>query len=520
MDNGLVVIVDDDIIIVNLLKDILSENGYDVVSFESPTDVEAYALDNPPDLFLLDINMPEIDGLELCRKLKGNPGLEKIPVIFISGALEGREKAKGFDAGGSDYISKPFIARDVLSRVRTHIQLKQSMEEVLSFNSKLEIEIEKRTRELQLAKEKAEKANDAKTLFISQINHELRTPLNGILGMLNLLSKKSPDQELNELYLELADYSARHLSFLINNMLDYTQLENESMIFYYIPFSVKELFNKLENLYKHKCLEKGIVLEIHHPDGSDVFTGDQDRILQVLNNLLTNAVKYASQGTIELRYACDNGLTVSISDDGPGIPEEIREDIFKPFIQEKRQYEKGQNGLGLGLAISKSLVTAMAGSIECTSGEKGTEFTFHIPEHEANCRTESGPDRNPDLHSLSVLLVEDDVVSIYYLEKVLEDAGCRVVQVINGQEALEELTHNSFDLVLMDIGLPGISGLQVLKDIHKIKADFQIPVIAVTAFCQKEDIRHFYESGFADVLVKPVSEKELLRKIQIHAVKQ
>ena len=518
MDNGRIIIVDDDIFIVNLLTDILSEHEYDVVSFGSSADVLEYAVGNPPDLFLLDVNMPGIDGLELCRRIKDSPVLENVPVIFISGALEGRDKVRGFDAGGSDYITKPFIGRDVLSRVRTHINLKKSMEKILNFNTELEIEIDKRTKELQAAKEKAEKANDIKTLFISQINHELRTPLNGILGMLNLLRKKSGDEEQNDLYLDLADYSAKHLSFLINNMLDYTQLENGSMLFYYLPFSVKDLFCNLENLYKHKCLEKGIELEIRHPESSGSFIGDQDRILQVLNNLMTNAVKFSEQGKIQVAYSCEDGLAVSIANSGSEIPEEIREDIFKPFVQEKREYVKGQNGLGLGLAISKSLVSAMDGGIDYSSENRRTVFNFSIPEHDANSRSEEGSSASADLKSLSVLLVEDDVVSIYYLEKILEDAGCKVVQVINGKEALEELAEKSFDLILMDIGLPEISGLEVLESIHKIKDNFRIPVIAVTAFCQKEDILHFHESGFADVLVKPVSETDLLTMLKKHVI--
>ena len=514
MDNGQIIIVDDDIFIVNLLQDILSEKSYHVVPFNSSSQVLGYALDNPPDLFLLDINMPGIDGLELCRMIKNEPALEPVPVIFISGALEGREKARGFDVGGSDYITKPFVAKDVLSRVRTHIRLKKSMEEILNFNVKLESEIEKRTRELKIEKERAEKANAAKSLFLSQINHELRTPLNGILGMLHLLKKNNSDEESNELYLNLADYSAKHLSFLINNMLDYTQLENHTILFRYRELSVRTIFENLESLYITQCREKGVTLKICHPELSGPFVGDLDRLLQILNNLVNNAIKYSEKGEILIKYTYEKGLDVSIKNEGPEIPEDIREEIFKPFVTQANRYVKDQSGLGLGLAIVQNLVLAMDGSIDFTSGNHDTVFHIHIPEHEANGENTREPKDDRELKSLSVLLVEDDVVSMYYLEKLLEDSGCRVVQVINGEEALAELIENTYDLVLMDIGLPELSGLQVMNDIRKIKEDFQIPVIAVTAFSQKEDIHRFYQSGFSDILIKPVSEKNLFSTIK------
>ncbi len=510
---GKIVIVDDDIYIVNLLQDILTEKGYETVPFQSSEEALAYAEENTPDLFLLDIDIPGMNGIDLCRAIKKIPHLLAVPVIFVSGIMEGSKKVMGFNAGGADYITKPFISMDVLSRVRTHINLKRSMEEILIFNSRLEQEIKKRTLELQRAKEEAEQANKAKSLFISQINHEFRTPLNGIMGMLSLLKKGAQDEDLQELYIDLADYSANHLSFLINNILDYTQLENNSMLLRYSPFSLTDLFRKLEQLYSLQCRKKGLNLEITHPGESIVFTGDRDRILQILENILTNAIKYSEKGTISIAYTYKDKLDLRISDEGKGIPMEIQNDIFKPFVQKNKRYINGENSLGLGLAITQSLVTAMDGSITFQSTPEGTAFQIAIPAHDANTEKEIEDPVDLKIPSLSILIVEDDTVSIYYLEKILEEAGCHVTQVINGTEALEVLSEKSFDLVLMDIGLPEISGIQVMQEINRIKSDFHIPVIAVTAYSQKEDIKLFDEAGFTDILIKPVSELHLFRMI-------
>ena len=518
LNKGRIIIVDDDTLILNLLEDILTEKSYEIVKFQTSTDALLYAYENPPDLFLLDINMPDINGIDLCREIKKRPALQTSPVIFISGILEAREKALGFEVGGADYITKPFIAMDVLSRVKTHINLKKSMEEILNFNKNLEKEIRKRTGELEKAKEEAEKANEAKSLFISQINHELRTPLNGILGMFSLLKKDEKDEERKELYLDLADYAAKHLSFLINDMLDYTQLENRSMRFRYAPFSVASLFKRLNDMFTPLCREKEMLLEICHPDNPCFFTGDEDRFLQIMNNLLTNAVKYASKGKIMVSYSCKEGqINVAVSDEGPGIPEDIKNDVFKPFVQKNTLYLRGQGGLGLGLAITHSLITAMDGSIDFESSREGTFFHFHLPEHPKNIAPSKEPETVLPLPPLSILLVEDDPVSIYYLERILEDAECRVTQVINGTEALEELSDNSFDLILMDIGLPEISGLQVIQQIRKINKDFRIPVLAVTAYCRKEDVERFLQAGFSDVLAKPVREPDLMVMIRKYA---
>ncbi len=375
-----VVVVDDSQDILDILDIILGDYGYNVRTYDS---AEAVLRDVPlsfiPDLFLLDVNLPGMSGLALCRSFKETPVLNLVPVIFISGLMEDSDKKEGFEAGGEDYITKPFSKSDVLARVKTHMKLRKSLQELQLLNTDLESRIVERTRELQSAKEEAERANRAKTEFLSNINHEMRTPLNGILGMLNLLRDISMDQE-GASYLSLAEYSANHLSVIIRDILDYSQLETHRMIFHYNPVDIGEMIRKLCTIQRDDAQAKGLDIHIVSPDTESLFTGDETRLYQILTNLLSNSVKYSRKGTITIRYRVEDDLYVEVQDQGIGIPPDKMEDIFLPFLQLDASYTKENKGIGLGLSITRNLVKSMDGSIGLKSDSNGTCFTIIIPD--------------------------------------------------------------------------------------------------------------------------------------------
>ncbi len=374
-----IVIVDDSEDLQRVLKMILNSNGYKIRSY---TDAEEVLRDVPglfiPDLFLLDVNLPGMDGFQLCRKLKDFPLLVQVPVIFISGLMDDMDKLEGFKAGGEDYITKPFSQSDLLARVKTHIKLRKSLLQLTQFNQVLESRIAERTRELQKAKEEAEEANRAKTNFLSNINHEMRTPLNGVLGMLNLMKGTRLDAE-GELYLSLAEYSVNNLSVIIRDILDFSQLETRTISLDYRDFDVSSMIQKLILIQAAKAEEKGLLLKLKHSSEKKHFIGDEIRLFQILTNLVSNAIKFSHKGTITVSYTIDDTLMLEVCDQGIGIPPDRTEDIFLPFLQIDTGLTKENRGVGLGLSIVKQLVSVMGGHIELYSNREGTCFKIFIP---------------------------------------------------------------------------------------------------------------------------------------------
>lgn len=511
-----ILIVDDNEVIRDVLEDILTLEYYEVECCSNPLEGLEKGLADPPDLFLLDISMPDINGLELCTRFKAEPKTEAIPVIFITGLLGMEEKIAGFKAGAVDYITKPFQNIDVLVRVETHIQLRKKTQLLESMNEWLEEKVEQRTRELRLAKESAEKANNSKSEFLANINHEIRTPLNGLLGMLKLMKNLEMNEDM-EMYHSLADFSARHLSGIFSDILDYTQLDSDSMKFNYDRLDISKTIENICLLQKDHAEAKGLKLSWELPQNKNMFVTDEVRFVQILTNLIDNAIKYSNQGEIKVRSRLTDKLEVDVQDQGVGIPSDRTEEIFTPFLQLESPYTKEHNGTGLGLAVCRNLSQAMDGSISVYSEQgKGSCFTLTLPEHKARFPRPSRVDSPADKKNLKILVVEDNTINLFLLENILESAGWQVFQALNGIEAIEELEFSEPDAVLLDMGLPKKSGLEVLKEIRSSERFADLPVIAVTAYSHKDDLDRFEEAGVNAVLTKPISEDILIDTIMLH----
>jgi len=382
--------------------------------------------------------------------------------------------------------------------------------------------------ELVLAKEHAEQASAAKNQFLANISHELRTPLNGILGFNTILLKSDLDKE-DRLYVRQIEKSARTLLNMVNDILDITSIEAGHLKLFERHFALRDEIDDVMAVARTLAAHKELALHIEVADGvPNSLMGDPDRLRQVLHNLVGNAIKYTEQGEINVRVNGTVGsgeevtVDIEVEDSGMGIPESVRPILFENFTQGESFENKKSEGVGLGLAIVKSLLDKMGGRIEFDSFEgQGSLFRISLPFKAvsetghpplAGRMEAQGGERSLEWSSkaLRVLVVDDNDINRMLLASCLRQFGVEYEEASSGRGALEKIESGDFDLALMDIQMPDLSGLEVAGRVAKM--DGRKPaLIAVPAHAFPQQRREIINSGFIDCLIKPVDEGELIR---------
>ena len=366
-------------------------------------------------------------------------------------------------------------------------------------------------------KQRSETALKIKNDFLANISHELRTPLNGIIGMLSILENLELQQE-ERYFLSLAQESSQQLFEVIRDLLDFSQLDSGALGLKNEVFDLSEALHMGAGLLAAQAKEKGLALETSIHFTYPGYLGDRSRILQIIVNLLSNAVKYSDSGTIRLEAGDREGLEIRVIDEGIGIPESQQEEIFASFHQLESPYNKRVRGVGLGLAIVAELLKMMKGSISVESKEgQGSCFTVHLPDNfrkqTAETFVEEGPSIPVDKIGGKILIVEDEAINRIYLSKMLSSHGFSIVEATDGHQAVERCVAESPDLVLMDISLPRLNGIEATREIHGMGKYRNLPIIALTAHAHTDDIDTFLKAGMSRVITKPVKEASLLESL-------
>jgi two-component system sensor histidine kinase/response regulator len=368
LSESAILIVDDNPENLQVLGKILQENKFEIEFAINGEAALVWLKKRQFDLILLDINMPGMNGFEVCREIRSNPELNKVPVIFLSAESERESILKGFEIGAQDYITKPFDIRELLARVRTHLALKNSLEKLEKLNLSLEEKVIERTRQLKEANVKLEDLNlrlidldKSKTDFLNLISHEIRTPLNGILGPLELLKDTVCNNEFGDL-IEILDMSVKRLEKFSLNAILITKLKTKQFEIKKDKIHLSDIISEVLNEEKEKFLSKNIQIKRNAESIPYSIHGEIELIKKCISNILENAARYSpGGGTVKINnYVEDQTMICEIIDEGKGFSTKPVDHIFELFTKDD---ECKDNCTGIGLPIAKMIMEAHGGSI-------------------------------------------------------------------------------------------------------------------------------------------------------------
>jgi two-component system, sensor histidine kinase and response regulator len=362
-------VVDDITKNLQIVGTMLRNEGYDVMPATSGLQALERVRTELPDLILLDLMMPEMDGLEVCRRLKSDPATRQIPVIFLTASNEMEHLVKGFEAGAVDYVTKPFNAPELLARVRTHLELK-------------------------LARQQLREMNDEKNEFMGIVAHDLRNPLGAVKGYAELISEETEALQLvdapesDRARLELRRSSARireataHMAEMVQNLLDANRIERGEMKLNLGPTDLAALVSSVVDIQRPRAAAKQQILQLQSNPSPLKVAVDPNVMVQVLENLVSNAVKYSPPAKnifVRLKKQA-SAVRIEVQDEGPGLSAEDQKKLFGKFARLSAKPTGGEHSTGLGLSIVKRMVEAMRGQVWCESEPgKGATFIVSLP---------------------------------------------------------------------------------------------------------------------------------------------
>ncbi len=378
--------------------------------------------------------------------------------------------------------------------------------------------IDERTKVLTETKTAAEQANQAKNQFLAKISHELRTPLNGISGFTQLLEKKPTLNAEDKKQVAIIKQCSDDLLRLINDILDISAIETSQIKLEIGEFDFTPLITDSIRLCQFRADEKGLQLFSENISPPDKYLGDEKRIRQILVNLIDNAVKYTNQGSVTVTTSYGAGIMkISVADTGSGIEQKDLDRIFVPFVQVNAD-SFTREGVGLGLPITKELVHLMGGDLNVSSEiGKGSTFTvlLPLPLNESNQVQDSPTEvlnETDSNHGTHVIVVDDSEINVLFLVSMLEQLSCKVDSAKDGQEALALFEKNRYDFALIDINMPVINGIELVKRLRR--QNLKLKLVAVSAYADEGKISEALSAGFDAYITKPIKEYQLVELIQ------
>lgn len=513
MNRARILIVDDLpeklLVYSTLLEDIDAE----IVQARSGTEALKRVLEGSFAVILLDVNMPDMDGLETATLIRGHRNGRQTPIIFITAYADEVQTARGYALGAVDYILSPIVAPVLRTKVQVFVDLYKARAALELANEDLETRVRERTAEL-------EQLSRLKDEFLATMSHELRTPLNAIFGWVTLLRTRRLDEATQERALETIERNARAQKRLIEDLLDVSRIVTGKVALEITPVDPRRVVEAALETMAPAAQAKGITVVPLLDTGVASVRGDFARLQQIVTNLLSNAIKFTpSGGKVEVHLSHrDSEAEISVSDSGQGIKPEFLPLVFDRFRQEDGSISRRHGGLGLGLAIVRHLVELHAGSVEaCSEGEgKGSKFTVRLPTRLGLARSSveervASPATSSMLAGIRLLVVDDEAGARELIANVLQGYGADVCLAESGQAALTKLFEQRPHVLVADLGMPGMDGYALIEQVRALDPDFggRTPAIAVTGYASPIDRLRALQAGYQNHVAKPVEPHEL-----------
>jgi signal transduction histidine kinase len=493
-------------------RTVLDELGQTLVLASSGQEALREALRHEFAVILLDVNLPDIDGLETAELIRKHPVTRHTPIIFLSAFADDEQMKRGYSLGAVDFIQSPSVPEVVRSKVKVFVELAQVQRRARAMEEErlalFQVEAEKRA---------AEEANRRKDEFLAMLSHELRNPLAPLRNVVEIMRRAPVSDPTLTWAREVIERQVINLSLLVDDLLDVSRVTQGKIHLEREPAQLAKILSNSVEMARPLMQARSHQVRVSTPPAPVWVMADFGRLTQVFANLLTNAAKYTPEGgEISLSaVALDGEAEVEVRDNGIGIDPELLPRVFELFVQADRSLGRSEGGMGIGLTVVKRLVELHDGKIEAHSDgvDKGSVFRVRLPRidglHEAAPRTVADPATLAESSRRRVLVVDDNTDVAASVARFLRMLGHDVKTATDGAQALQVAEVQQPQVIVLDIGLPKLNGYEVAKRLRCSPKSANCLLIALTGYGRNEDHARTAQAGFQHHFVKPADPRAI-----------